>query len=377
VTSAEGLSGVDVNFTAQKGVQYQIAVDGNWPAFGNINLAVNQNGAPGALFQDSFSTSQGSWDVNYEAGLGRQAGGRLGVLYYVESANTSAGGPNDALTQVNSPQAPLQLLLNPTNNTWVSVSPGANFTQSGALQIEFDLNPGINDPGHTSSDWAGVVFGATGQNVYINQSDGMGILFRNNLQMQVFSGSNMIYQGDGGFVGGLPSGPFHVQINLKCADFQGSAATVALLINGVPAKIGPGGAALYTKSDGFQANYLTLLGYADWNQGWLDGFGNLKVGVPAPVAAVLGARLDASGNLVLTWATPLAGFNLQRADTLGGPWSAVTAPVTIQNGQNTVTLPATGQSRFFRLSKATGSPATFTDSHPPADRQVFYRTVSP
>jgi len=99
--------------------------------------------------------------------------------------------------------------------------------------------------------------------------------------------------------------------------------------------------------------------------------------VPAPVAAVLGARLDASGNLVLTWATPLAGFNLQRADTLGGPWSAVTAPVTIQNGQNTVTLPATGQSRFFRLSKATGSPATFTDSHPPADRQVFYRTVSP
>lgn len=355
LTSVAGSAGTNaavVTFTAQKGTEYEIGVDGVYPAFGNIELSLTMNGSvSGALFQDNFNTSASSLDVNFENGLGRQAGGSLGVLNYVEAADTAAGGADDWLTEVSPAAAPGQLVLIPTNNTWVAVSPNANFTQSGTLTIEFDLNPGVNDPNNISSDWAGVVFGATTQNVYVNQSDGMGILFRNNRLIQVFSGASLVYDGDGGFSGGLPKGSFHVRLDLASADFQGSPATVTLMINGVPASLGAGGSPSYVKGDGFQGNYLTLLGYADSNQGWLDAFDNLKVSGPSPAAARLSVQRQGDGSLRLSWPAALAGYRLQAADTLNGGWSAVPVPVVIQGDQDTVTLSATGQTRFFRLSK--------------------------
>ena len=352
VASGAGTNAAVVMFAAQKGTEYVIGVDGVYPAFGDIQLSITMGGGvTGVLFQDNFNTSANSSDLNFENAQGRQAGGSLGVLNYVESSDTAADGADDWETQANPAAAPGQLVLIPTNNTFVAVSPSANFTQSCNLTIEFDLNPGINDTNNTSTDWAGVIFGATTQNAFITQSDGMGILFRNNRLIQVFDGSTLVYEGDGGLSGGLPKGMFHVRLDLASADFQGSPATVTLTINGVPAKIAAGASPTYLKNDGFHGNYLTLEGYADWNNGWLDAFDNLKISVPAPVAARLEVQLLSSGKLLLRWPAALAGYGLQAADTLEGPWELMTAAVVVQGDQNTVTLPATGQAQFFRLSK--------------------------
>jgi hypothetical protein len=58
------------------------------------------------------------------------------------------------------------------------------------------------------------------------------------------------------------------------------------------------------------------------------------------------------GNVVLTWPTNIAGFNLESATNLtGAAWSVVTPVPVVINGLNTVTNPVSGGRMFFRLSE--------------------------
>jgi hypothetical protein len=68
--------------------------------------------------------------------------------------------------------------------------------------------------------------------------------------------------------------------------------------------------------------------------------------VAAPVLAIRGAGPD----VVITWAAPATGYILETSANATGPWSVSSAAVTIVNGANSVTIPAT-DTAFFRLRK--------------------------
>ncbi len=63
--------------------------------------------------------------------------------------------------------------------------------------------------------------------------------------------------------------------------------------------------------------------------------------------------IRSANNVVLSWPITPAGFSLQSNANLSQPtgWTPVTAPVSISNGQNIVTLPASAAMQFFRLSR--------------------------
>jgi len=61
--------------------------------------------------------------------------------------------------------------------------------------------------------------------------------------------------------------------------------------------------------------------------------------------------ISSSGNVMLFWPTNDTAFTLQSTTDLASPWAAVSQSPVASNGQNSVTLPASGAKRFFRLSR--------------------------
>ncbi|MBM3882949.1 MAG: hypothetical protein FJ387_25060 [Verrucomicrobia bacterium] len=218
---------------------------------------------PELIFGDTFDVSAASDDVNFE-NAARQSG-LVAPLEY-----TLAGG---GLAQVGQPNAANQLRL--TSNAYVS--PAHNFIEGGQFTIEFDLDPGVNDdPGDgLSGDWAAIVFGASSRHVFVNASDGMGVLFRNNGQIQVFDRGTAVYGGTGDVA--IPTDrPFRVRIEVNTADFKGSPATVKMFINDQQARLS--NASLdYVKATGFVANYISLDGYGATAGAWNHVIDNFSV----------------------------------------------------------------------------------------------------
>ena len=68
---------------------------------------------------------------------------------------------------------------------------------------------------------------------------------------------------------------------------------------------------------------------------------------PDPCALMASA---VTGGVMLLWPASASGFQLESSDQLGGLWVPVSAQPFMTNGQNCVFLPASGESRFFRLS---------------------------
>lgn len=239
------------------------------------------------LFTDTFESSE-TYDINLEAASGRQSG-VIAPLNYVESA------PSDDQTQVNAADAPGKLRLEARNNA-PTVSPDHNFIEGGTFSIEFDIDPGLNDVGGTSDDWTAVVFGATKSKQFVNGSDGFGILFRNNGNIQVFDSGAAVYGGNGGVDGGLPQEEFHVRIDVVTANFLfGSPATLTVSVNGqaIDVATDAGGAGLksYTKQGGLGGNYLSFLSYASAGKDWVSTFDNIAVSAIPCVSAFPG-RVD-------------------------------------------------------------------------------------
>lgn len=213
-------------------------------------------------FKDSFDAGSSS-DLNTDTAL-RQTG-RLAPLNYATTANPP---------QIGDPGFPGGVLL--TSNSYLS--PVHNFTEGRRFTLEFDVNPGIDDdPGDgLSADWCAVVFGATAQNIFVNASDGVGILFRNNGDIQTFDGGAAQYGGPG-ITGGCPRDKaFHVRIEVSAGNFTGAPVTVQMYVDDKLAQIGAGNATTLTKAAGFKNNFVTLMGYGSPTP-WLHGFDNLTV----------------------------------------------------------------------------------------------------
>src|SRR5437660_380354 len=220
------------------------------------------------IFRDTFDVSAQNNDINFENSL-RQSGSAA-PLTYSENALT------DDLTQVGAPDAPGRLRLQ--SNSYVS--PDHNFIEGGRFTIEFDVDPGIDDTGDPlSGDWCGVVFGSTSQNPFIFSSDGMGILFRNSGNIEVWEtqAQGAIYSASGDYPGGIPTGTnFHVRIEVDTADFSGnSPATIKMFVNNIQVRI-DNNTLEHVKPSGFHNNYVTLEGLG-FPGPWVHVFDNLTV----------------------------------------------------------------------------------------------------
>lgn len=209
--------------------------------------------SPVLIFKDTFNSSVQSNDINFE-NTARQTGSAAPLTY-------SENAGSDEQTQINADDAPGHLRI---SNAYVS--PNHNFTEGGQFTVEFDINPGIDDADSTSTDWAAIVFGATAQNRFVNGSDGMGILFRNNGGIEVWDGGSRVSGGGGDFPGGLPTNSdFHVRIEVSTDNFRGgSPATIHMFVNNTEVHIGGGDTFSYTKASGFKGNYLTFEGIGAW-----------------------------------------------------------------------------------------------------------------
>jgi hypothetical protein len=231
---------------------------------------------PVLVFQDTFDVSQNDYDLNFEYTGGRQSGTVAPITY-------SDPAEFEGLAQLENSGAPGWLWLQPDDieNT-AYVSPNFNFNNVGPFTIEFDINPGFDDPDNTGTDWAAIVLGASSQNAFVNASNGIGILFRNNGNIQVFNGPNAVYGGTGGIAGGLPLGEFHVAIEVDVADYFGqSPATMRLFIDGEQAIVSGIDSMELVKTAGLTSNFVTLMGYAGGGNTWVHLFDNLKItGIP-------------------------------------------------------------------------------------------------
>lgn len=231
-----------------------LALAAAWAQAAPLNLELS--------FKDTFDVSAPS-DLNTDPGL-RQVGS-LKPLTYVTSGNAPALGES---------LLPQGVIL-PSNSY---LSPAHNFTEGRKFTIEFDVNPGLDDDpadGY-SNDWCAVVFGASAQNVFVNASDGVGILFRNNGDIQTFDGGSAQYGGPG-ITGGCPRDKaFHVRIEVSAGNFSGTPAAVQMYIDDKLAQIGTGSSTTLTKAAGFKNNYVTLIGYGG-STPWQHGFDNLAI----------------------------------------------------------------------------------------------------
>jgi hypothetical protein len=65
------------------------------------------------------------------------------------------------------------------------------------------------------------------------------------------------------------------------------------------------------------------------------------------------AIIPSQGNVILTWPTNAAGFNLKSTTNLVSPavWTSVFPGPAVVNGQNAVTNPIAGTQQFFRLNQ--------------------------
>ncbi|MDH7502688.1 MAG: DUF642 domain-containing protein [Verrucomicrobiota bacterium] len=221
---------------------------------------------PEIILRDTFNVSSATTDINFECNS-RQTGSAAPVTYTASVAGTPEG-----LIELGMPEAAGWLRITST----AVLSPNHNFVEGGDFTIEFDLDPGINDPGGPlSGDWCAIVFGASTQGPFVNASDGMGILFRNSGDIQVFDGTTAVYGGNGGLA--IPTDrPFHVKIQVSTANFRGSPANVKMFIDGQQATIGAEPDGGHVKAAGFRANYITLESYA-WPGPWVDLIDNLTI----------------------------------------------------------------------------------------------------
>jgi len=305
----------------------------------NITVLVASGvGIEEVVFLDTFETSFEDWDINYENDEGRQSG-TAGVLDYVESEASAAGGAADEFTIVNPDWAEGKLYIVAQN-----VSPDYNFIDGPEFEISFKVHPGSNNDFYDSPDWAAVVFGATEKNKFVNASDGFGILFRNDGRVQVFDGTASIYGTP--IDNPLPEGELDVRITSSSINFAGAPATIRMWINGEESPL-TGVSMAYTKEGGFHANNISLLGIGGELEHTFDDF---KVVAHACVSATV-ANADLGPSDDATQITVKVPVGLIENED---------AVVTLTSSDPSVAIPDDNADGAITLTFAKGGPNTKT-----------------
>lgn len=324
---------------------------GRAAALGGLAGLCTAMAASEVLWLDNFNTTEPTWDVNYQ--INTRVSGSVGALPYVEVPDTAANGTYDDRTAVNTAEYPGTLALTAVNGGWTSISPNHSFIEGGHFSVEFDLDPGVNDFDSSSGDWAAIVLGATARNMFVNASDGFGILFRHNGAWQVFNRTAAVYGSPAGTT--LPTGEaFHVKIDVSSDGFRGTNTPVAISVsvNGQPLTItsDPSSPTVLVNTNGFLANYITLLNYADAAQTWIDTFDNFQIsGEPCVTASPSRVFATVGGN--------------DQAVTVRIPKSmnaSAPATVTLTSADPAVAVPAGAVGGSLEVTFAAGAAPTKT-----------------
>lgn len=137
----------------------------------------------------------------------------------------------------------------------------------------------------------------------------------------------------------------------------------SLWVNPAPSTFGAASAPLptLTTSSGADINSGAIRSFVLMNRIAVEPangiFDELRIGAswasvtpPAPQPPFLNHALD-DGVLILSWSADSTGFTLQSSPTLADPnsWTPVSSPVSVVNGQYTVTVPISSALQFFRL----------------------------
>jgi len=221
---------------------------------------------PEVTLKDTFDVSGFTFNLDQEL-ASRQTGTAATAGY-----SWSGGAAEDY--QLGVEDAPGALRLQSTGYT--AVSPNHNFVEGSSFTITFDLDAGVNDPDGLSDDWTAVIFGATSQNAFVNGSNGMGILFRNNGNIEVWDGGTRVSGGDGGIAGGLPKGVNTVRLECEVDNFRGAPATIRMFVNDQQVNIGAS-TAEHVKAAGFRGNFVSFGNYASAGNLWVSSIDNLTV----------------------------------------------------------------------------------------------------
>lgn len=298
------------------------------------------------LFEDTFEVSGASFDVNFEIDGARQSG-RFAGTPWLELATTGSGGAADDLTGVGDPEFPGKLTAIATQSILTPLTIDHNFTEAATFTIEFDVDPGVNVPARDSGDWAHLVLGANQRTVWVNGSDGFGILFRNNRAYQVFDGGTPIL---GSETGVLPEGEFHVRVEVTGVDYRGGGdATVQVFVNDEALML-TGDSDTFVRTGGFTANYITLGGLG--GGGGVDlvhVFDNLRItGLTCILADAEVIAEEGTSDVELTVTVPAPALD-------GGP-----VAVTISSDDPSIAEPAGATDGSLTVTFAQGGPATQT-----------------
>ena len=241
------------------------------------------------FFSDNFhvkankqGTAIGGPTTNDEAD---RFGGLLGALGYVVRGNASqtqvghnySKTPYDACTECNNNCIDSLFVVAKKDYVEGYASPNYDFANVGAMSaadeggrmydVSFKVIP-ASDATNTSN-WAAFIFGTDkdNQTKSVNQSNGVGILFRENGGVQIFDGTNGQAQqnfGEGTFT--LKDGWADVRLVYYVTDFNGtSPVEVSLYIND---KL----ISSFQTGKGFNGNYISFEGYGGGENGWVHSY---------------------------------------------------------------------------------------------------------
>jgi len=266
------------------------------------------------VFQDSFDLRNnpstphipaGSLNINTNLAF-RQAGYYAGTPY-IEQAATAPGGTYDSFSQVDfaggtiagtnySAVPDALVLIGGLGYNLTMVSPNQNFNLRGIridqMVIEFDVDPYIGGSGE--DDWVGIRFGDSEPLQWVLNPGGIGMIFWNNGYFAAWDGGTSV-----GFGPAFTEAEgFHtIRIEMDMLEFNGSPATIRAYADG---SVSPFWS--YTRTNGFQDNYITLLGLGvSQNASIGHAFDNLMIytaSIPEPTSGLL---LALGGLALASW----------------------------------------------------------------------------
>lgn len=146
-------------------------------------------------------------------------------------------------------------------------------SEGAMYRLEFSVAPlyayGVTDgavlnPQGTIDSWAGVIFGSSADPANVNNSDGIGILFRQNGGIQIFDKTNTVYSADPGTLD-TSDGWFDVAIEYWVSDFDGSSVGVDLYVDDVLIHS-------FGTLTGIDENYISFMSYMSSSVSPSDNF---------------------------------------------------------------------------------------------------------
>ncbi len=144
----------------------------------------------------------------------------------------------------------------------------------------------------------------------------------------------------------FPTGFVLGSVNVSQGSFSTGAGTVTANVG----SLAPGATATVTVN-GAGVGPRTLTNVVSVTAAQIDV--NLANNSVTRITVVSSPRLRmgrAGNNVVISWLSPATGYVLEKSANSTGPWASAGASVTVVNGVNQVTVPATGTA-FYRLRR--------------------------